>query len=405
MTAVATGTIDAAQSRIVTVLSLTQVAGGIGNGAVLSVGALLLKDITGSDGWAGTATVMLTLGAAAITMPLARVAATRGRRPSLALGWVTGGAGALVGVLGAVLTSLPLVLLALALAGAGAAAQLQSRFAAVDRAAPHQIGRAVSLVVWSNTVGAVIGPNLTGPGAPVARAVGVPELASPLLFAAVGFLVAGAITAVLLRPDPLAGRSAEGPARSTGMRAALPLLRGRTVAAVIAIAATNAALVMLMSLTPIHMQDNGAELSTIGLTVSLCIAGMFALSPAVGWLSDTVGPVPVVLAGQLLVLVGVLTAGSSGGTPVHITSGLVLVGLGWSGTVIAGAALLTAMLEPADRPTVQGFSDLAMNLAGAAGGLVAGLVMAVGGFVALSIVAALLTVPAVAAVLVTRERA
>lgn len=396
-------TVDAAQPRIIGVLSIAQVVGGVGNGAVLSVGALLIKDVSGSSGWAGMATVMLTLGAAAVTMPLARLAAARGRRPSLALSWFLAGLGALVGVLGAITEALPLVLLSLALSGAGSAAQLQSRFAAVDRAAPHQVGRALSLVVWSTAVGAVIGPNLTGPGASLARTVGVPDLAGPLLFAAAGFVLAGAVTTLLLRPDPLAGRAVEV-GRRAGMREALPLLRGTTAAAVTVIATTNAALVAVMSLTPIHMQDHGSSLSTIGVAISLCIAGMFGLSPLMGWATDILGPVRVIFAGQLLLLMGVLMAGISGDSALRIVVGLVLLGIGWSASVIAGATLLTSTLAVADRPTVQGFSDLAMNLAGAAGGLVAGLVVAASGFGTLNAVAALLAVPAVAVVLMTRRR-
>ncbi len=106
-------------------------------------------------------------------------------------------------MLGAKADSLPIVLLGLVLFGASTAANLQSRFAAVDRANPAQIGRALSLVVWSTTVGAVIGPNLTDPGAAVADRVGIPDLAGPMLFSAIGFAISGVMTFVLLRPDPL----------------------------------------------------------------------------------------------------------------------------------------------------------------------------------------------------------
>jgi len=393
---------DPAQRRIVSVLSLVQVIGGVGNGAGLAVGALLVKDVSGSSGWSGMAVVMLTLGAAAFTMPLSSIAARTGRRPALTLGWLFGASGAGVVILGAEVESLPLLLAGLLLFGASTAANLQSRFAAVDRAAPGQVGFALSLVVWSTTVGAVIGPNLTGPGASVADAVGLPDLAGPMLFSAAGFTVAGLLTVILLRPDPLV-HAVGAPPAARGVRAALPHVRGRTATAILAIAASHAVMVSVMALTPVHMKDHGSSLNVIGLTISLHVAGMFALSPLMGVLSDRWGADRTILLGQSILLLATFVAGTSGESELQITLGLTILGIGWSASVIAGAAMLTKTLEPADRPVVQGFSDLSMNLAGALGGLLAGIVVALSGFGTLNAAAAVLTVPVIALVLSGRR--
>ncbi|MDR7086535.1 MFS family permease [Aeromicrobium panaciterrae] len=393
---------DPAQKRIVSVLSAVQVIGGVGNGAGLAVGALLVKEVSGSSGWSGMAVVMLTLGAAAFTIPMASIAARTGRRPALTLGWLCGASGAAVTVVGAEADSLLIVLLGLILFGASTAANLQSRFAAVDRAEPTQIGRALSLVVWSTTVGAVIGPNLTDPGASVANSLGIPELAGPMLFSAAGFAVAGIMTFVLLRPDPLVHAvSAEPVAR--GIRAALPHVRGRALTAILAIAASHAVMVAVMALTPVHMQDHGVALKIIGLTISLHIAGMFALSPLMGWLSDRWGAGQTILLGQSILLLAAFVAGTSGHSNTQIMIGLTLLGIGWSASVIAGAAMLSASLEVAVRPLVQGFSDLSMNLAGAFGGLLAGVVVATASYGTLNAAAAVLTVPVIALVLAGRR--
>ncbi|EFQ83611.1 transporter, major facilitator family protein [Aeromicrobium marinum DSM 15272] len=390
------------QARTLSVLSLVQVVGGIGNGAGLAVGALLVKDISGSSGWAGTATVMLTLGAAAATIPLSRLAVRAGRRPALATGWLLGASGAAVTVMAADRASLWLVLLGLLFFGASTAATLQSRFAAVDRAAPSTVGRSLSIVVWSTTVGAVAGPNLTGPGAAVAARVGVPDLAGPMLFSVAAFGLAGMLTLLTLRPDPLVRRTAAD--RGPRVRA-LDHLHGPALTAVGAIAASHAVMVGVMSLTPVHLADHGASLQLIGLTISLHIAGMFALSPVFGWLSDRLGPVPMIVAGQIVLVLAVAVAGTAGDSHLWVTIGLVLLGLGWSASVIAGAALLTLVVDAEARPAVQGFADLAMNLAGAGGGLLAGLVMAWSGFGALNAAAAALTLPVAGLVLAGRRAA
>src|SRR5215207_3553600 len=399
---VTSSTDTSVQRRILWVLVLVQVIGGLGNGAGIAVGALLVKDISGSSGWSGTAVVMLTLGAAAFTIPLSSIAARTGRRPALTLGWMSGSAGAVVTVLAAEADSLPLVLLGLVFFGASTAANLQSRFAAVDRADPSQIGRSLSIVVWSTTVGAVIGPNLTGPGADVADTVGIPDLAGPMLFSAVGFCIAGLLTFALLRPDPLVHLADAAPA-PRGLRAALPHVRGRTLTAIWAIASSHAVMVAVMALTPVHMQDHGSTLNVIGLTISLHIAGMFALSPVMGWLSDKWGPDRTILLGQSILLLAVAIAGTAGSSELQITIGLITLGLGWSASVIAGAAMLTRSLEVEVRPVVQGFSDLAMNLSGACGGLLAGVVVAISGYGTLNAAAAVLTVPVIALVLSGRR--
>jgi MFS family permease len=390
------------QRRILTVLAATQVVGGLGNGAGIAISSLVVKDVSGSSGWAGMAVVMLTLGAAAVTVPLAGVAVRAGRRPALTLGWVLGSAGAVLSVLASQLQSLPLVLLGLLLFGSATAANLQSRFAAVDRAEPSQVGRSLSLVVWSTTVGAVIGPNLTGPGEVVARRVGVPDLAGPLLFSVAAFGLAGMMTFVLLRPDPLV-RTEDAVAGSSGLRAALPHVRGTTLVAVYAIASSHAVMVAVMALTPVHMEDHGSSLQIIGLTISFHIAGMFALSPVMGWMSDRWGSARTILLGQCTLIVAVAVAGTAGDSDLQITIGLTMLGLGWSASVIAGAAMLTRSVEVSVRPAVQGFSDLALNMAGAFGGLLAGLVVAWQGYGTLTAAAGALTLPVIVLVLAGRR--
>lgn len=381
------------QRRVLRTLAISQVIGGIGNGAGLAVGSLIVKDVSGSSGWAGMATVMLTLGAALFTLPLAALASRAGRRPPLAIGWLLGAVGAATTIAGAQWSSLVVTLLGLVLFGASTAANLQSRFAAVDLAEPGQFGRSLSLVIWSTTIGAVIGPNLTGPGATIAATIGLPDLAGPLLFSALGFLLAGILIFAALRPDPLiVAGGGDGSSRS-GIRAALPHVHGSTLAGILTVGSAHAVMVAVMAMTPVHMQDHGAALNLIGLTISLHIAGMYALSPVMGWLSDRWGARQTILLGQSILLIAVFIAGTSGESGTRISLGLILLGVGWSASVIAGSALLSQSLAPDVRPAVQGLSDLIMNLAGASGGLLAGLVMAGWGFGTLNATSALLTLP------------
>jgi MFS family permease len=133
-------------------------------------------------------------------------------------------------------------------------------------------------------------------------------------------------------------------------------------------------------MTPVHLHGHGASLAIVGFTISLHIAGMYALAPVFGWVSDRLGRVPTLLIGQALLLASLLLVWLASESHTAVTVSLVLLGLGWSASTIAGSAMLVDAVPAPDRPGVQGVSDLLMNLAGAAGGALAGPVLAMIGF-------------------------
>jgi MFS family permease len=367
--------IERLQRRTVWVLSSAQVMGGLGIGATASVGALLAADVSGSDAWSGMAATMSTLGAAVLALPLARFAGRRGRRPALAFGSALAGASAIVLVLAASIESFPLLLVAFALAGAGAATNLQSRFAATDLAGPARRGRDLSLVVWSTTIGSVLGPNLIEPGEAIGAVLGLPTLTGPFVFTLAAQAITVAIYLFALRPDPLlVAKEALGAEAKERPRLGFATLRvnRRARFAVGAVALSHATMVALMAMTPVHLYGHGATLAIVGFTISLHIAGMFALSPVFGWLADRLGRLPVLIGGQAILASALVVAWLGSDSHAMVGVSLVLLGLGWSASTIAASTMLVDSVPLGDRPGVQGVSDLMMNLAGAAGGAVAG---------------------------------
>jgi MFS family permease len=98
----------------------------------------------------------------------------------------------------------------------------------------------------------------------------------------------------------------------------------------------------------------------------------------------------VIVAGIVILLVSMVFSGLSAADDVWTLGiGLFLLGLGWSCTLIAGSTLVTDEVEPRERPAVQGLSDLTMNVAGALGGVVAGLVVWVSSYAVLNLVSAI----------------
>ncbi len=398
----------AVQRHTLRVLAAAQVLGGIGVGAAVSVGGLIAEDVSGSTSLSGLAQTSSVLGAAVLALPMARIMAARGRRPGLVAGYSLAVAGTVLAVLGAVVDSFAFVLVGLALLGAGTATNLQSRYAAADLATPAHRARALATVVWSTTLGVVLGPNLTGPGAVVADWFGLPRLTGPLLFSVVAFAVAALTLLVALRPDPLLMARAVGEEErppAVTIRAALRAVAASSpaVLAIAAVAAAHTVMVSVMVMTPVHMRHEGSTLEVVGVVISLHVAGMYAFSPIVGWLTDKIGRVPVLVLSQGVLVLAVVLAGTASNDAV-LGAGLLLIGLGWSCALIAGSTLISESVADAVRPGVQGASDFVMGVCGAIGGALAGLVVGLAGYGTLNALAGLLVIPVLVLVVLSRRQ-
>ncbi|MFD9943601.1 MFS transporter [Nonomuraea sp. NPDC059023] len=410
------------QRRTLAVLSIAQIVGGVGVAVGLALSSVVVDQLSGStviSGLAGTATV---LGAALLALPIARTAARSGRRAGLSLAYVAATAGCALSVLAITIESWPLLLAGLVLVGGGSAGNLAARYSATDLSPKGHAARHLSLVVWMATVGSVAGPNLAKPADHVGMSAGLVANAGPFAFSALAFALAWLVVAAGLRPDPLklarsltepteltdsiertgqtgrtgrtrrdgqtghgerAGPGASGAAGATpavqdkALRNGWRTLRTTPMArrALVMIAISHTAMVSVMSMTPVKLHHDGSSLDVIGLVISLHIAGMYMLSPVVGWLADKAGRVPVLILGMSLLLASAVLAGTAQHSVWQVTAGLVLLGLGWSCGLVAGSALVTESVPLDRRPAVQGLSDLIMNVCGATGTVVAGAIV------------------------------
>ncbi len=402
------------QRKTVWILVTATVLGGLGVGASLSVGALLLAEVSGSDAISGLGSAMFSAGAAAAAIPLARLSARYGRRPALVVGSLAAMVGSLVAILGSILTIWVILAVGIGLLGVASAVQLLSRFAATDLALPQHRARDLSLVVWSITVGAVVGPNLMAPGAVLGNFLGVTPLAGVFVFPFVAQAIAALVNWLGLRPDPwlIARESHRGKAdaasspetapptqnaREAGAQE--PLRRSRRSASmtvapqvltIVVIAMAQAVMVGLMAMTPLHLMHHDGTPELVGVTLSLHIAGMYAFSPLFGYLAGSVGRLQVVAGGWVVLLAAVIIASFAGSSHLRIQVALVLLGVGWGAVTVAGAALLTEITSPDQRPAWQGRSDMAMNTSGALAGVAAGLVFAASDFSFLALMAGVL---------------
>jgi MFS family permease len=398
--------------RITGTLFVTQSMASAALIAQVTIGAIASAQLGGSIALAGLPTTVVLIGAATAAYPAGRFMQRFGRRPGLALGFLFGMIGMLLDAVALIIGSFALFIVGLILIGFARGITDQSRYAAADAVTITKRARAISVVVFAGTVGAIGGPLLVGPLGRVAVGLNLPELAGPLLGSAALFLLGGALIVLFLRPDPrqialAMSRDAEA-AHPTAVpeaaRSVAEVLRQpAAVTALIAMVLGQAVMVLVMSVTSVHMDLNGHGLDTISLVIGAHTLGMFGLSMVTGTLADRFGRPQTIVIGALLLIGGALIAPLSLQT-FWLALGLFLVGLGWNLCYIAGSSLLADSIMPSERGRVQGASDLLVNLGSAAGSLSSGVVLAATGYMVLCILAALFSLVPLAVAL-TRIRA
>ena len=112
--------------------------------------------------------------------------------------------------------------------------------------------------------------------------------------------------------------------------------------AIVALVVSQFVMVLIMTMTPLHMTDYGHDLSAVGLVLSAHIAGMYAFAPISGRLTDRFGSPTVIYGGMaILAVAGVLAAIAPADDRVLLVA-LFLLGFGWNLGYVAGSALLTS---------------------------------------------------------------
>ena len=395
--------LDRLRRRTVATLVAGVALGSTGHIAAVTVATIVAQEIAGgSSAWSGAPGATVVLGAAAGALGLSSVMVRRGRRFGLALGYAIGVLGAVIATGAVVAASLPVLLLGTVLIGFGNSSNQLSRYTAADLATPDRRASALSLVVWGATIGAVVGPNLVAPAGRMALALGLPELSGAYLVPILFVGAASLLSFLLLRPDPyeLADASARHDGGTAGSSVAVSLAsviaRPSVPVAIVALVAGQFVMVLIMTMTPLHMANHGHDLAAVGIVISGHTFGMFGLSPLSGRLTDRFGSVPVILGGlAVIAFASVLAAAAppDGGAVLFLA--LFLLGYGWNLGYVAGSALLTHGLSLAERTRIQGLVDGLIWSSAAVASLGSGVVLSVASYAILGLMgAALVVVPA-----------
>jgi MFS family permease len=384
----------AARRKIRWALFASVALGSTGHLAAVTVAAIVGQDLLGSPALAGAPGSAVVFGAAVGAIALSWVMTRRGRRLGLTAGYVLGIVGALIATAAVLGRSFPLLILGTFVIGFGNSSNNLSRYAAADLVAPNGRAVAIGMVVWGSTVGGIVGPWLVPIASGMAGSAGLPPLAGPFLVPVLFVGAAAALTFLFLRPDPFA-LAHETNIRQSTDAPALPLreilARPAVVAAIAALIAGQATMVLIMTMTPLHLTAHDHGLGTVGLVISGHVAGMFALAPVSGWIAQRFGNIRTIFLGTaVLVLASVLAALAPPERYELLFVALALLGWGWNLGFVAGSAMLSAGVEVAARTRVQGLADAVIWTTSAVASLGSGAIVAAAGFSTLGILGAAL---------------
>jgi MFS family permease len=390
----------ATSKRLLYILFATQSLFSASQIAIFTLIAIMATQIGGTESVAGLPSSTQTFTQALVALPIAIFMGRFGRRLGLALGYGVAALGAVAGIIAITQGIFPLLLLSAALFGAGRAGGDQSRFAVGEMFPANERARMIGRIIFAGTIGAIAGPALVAPSGQLMQAFGLNPDIGPWVIALVLCSLAAIVTFVFLRPDPLViARSitdAETEARKDQpqqlARSLRHLLLLPTVQlAMLAMVISQLVMVVLMVMTPLHMDHNHYGRGSISLVIAAHTLGMFGLSAVTGYLIDRFGRVQMLVAGAVILILSALLA------PVAMTElllavALFLLGLGWNFGYVAGSSLLADALQGEERARVQGINDTLVFFTAGIGSLSAGPLFAEGGFVAVSIAGLIVSV-------------
>ena len=222
------------------------------------------------------------------------------------------------------------------------------RFAAAEIADDGYKSRAISWVLAGGLVAAFIGPNV----ARYTRDL-IPEALFSASYACLALFCLGVVLVQLfLTIPPPTVEEMSGNRRPLGKVLSQPKFMVAVLCAMIAYGTMN----LLMTATPLAMNQRSMPFSDTAVIIQWHIVGMFAPSFFTGSLIHRFGVLKVMFVGALLLL-GCAVIVLQGQMYQHFFIALIFLGVGWNFLFVGGTTLLTEVYQPAEKGEIQGIND------------------------------------------------
>ena len=221
------------------------------------------------------------------------------------------------------------------------------KFAAAEVAPKDFKSRAVSLVLASGVIAALIGPNLYKWGLQLLTDSGF--LGGYLLL----FLIytVAFIIMVFLKTEKPAAMNWRTSKSTKELLFKTPLLKIILLGSIAFIV-----MVMIMTATPLGMNHHHFHVEDIAQVIQFHVLGMFVPSFFTGSLIKRFGDRKIMLAGTGLFLICILI-NFLGNSYLHFVYSLILLGIGWNFLFVGATTLLAYQIPTEDQPKAQALND------------------------------------------------
>ena len=390
---------DQVRNRLAVIIFIAQGFFSASTIAAFTLSPIIVTAMAGEQA-AGFPSMFGLVGRAAFAYPFGYLMDRLGRRLALAGGYSLAIVGAAASIYAVINNSYLWFLIGALLIGMSRSASDQSRYIAAEIFPIERRASIISWIVFAGTIGAIFGPRMVEPSARIMNRFGIEGTiatnSGPFAAAGLAVFIGSLLTFLFLRPDPLelgrqvAKKEAEEDADSIENlkeERSITTIFSQPLVQLSVVAMTLGYFVMsfLMTITPVHMANNGHEPGAIANVIMAHTLGMFGLSWLTGRLVKQFGQVPMIYAGSGILILSAIISPISTEVPV-LALALFLLGLGWNFAFVAGSSLLSNALTSYERARGQTAAETLVALTTGLSGLTVGTVYGISGYIGNSIV-------------------
>jgi MFS family permease len=310
-------------------LLLSVAFSSIGFIAAITVTVLAAREVSSNPYFVGFPNAVGVGGAVLGTQIFDRLSQKYSRNRALSNTFLIGSLGGLVLIYSLVIDSFILLLIGAFILGIGQSASLQTRYVASFVATESFKATALSLAVWFSVFGSIFGPRLVGEYSAIFDEWFGSDLIVGYFIATLGMFLAGISVSLFSQKDSSLNKKIviQKSVKISELDSTSKLLTRILVL-------NHFIMVLIMSATPLHIQDIGETIKLVGAIISYHTLGMFLLSPILGNLVDKYGNNLFAIIGSLILIISCIVSLFNKDI-LFLKIGLYLLGLGWNFTYIA----------------------------------------------------------------------
>jgi len=316
-------------------LLLSVAFSSIGFIAAITVAALSVREVSANPYLVGFPNALGVGGAFVGTQIFDYFSKKYSRLSALGNTFFIGGFGGAILILSLITDSFLLLLLGSFTLGVGQSATLQSRYAASFVASEPYKATSLSLAVWFSVFGSIFGPRLVGEYSELFQKTFNSELIVGYFIATAGMVLAGFSIYFLSEKNT----TLREPSNTEQTKELISLDSNSKLLTRILVL-NHFVMVVIMSATPLHIQDIGETIKLVGTIISYHTLGMFLFSPILGNLVDKYGAKLFASIGSFILCLSCILSLFNTNI-LFLKIGLYLLGLGWNFTFIAISAAIS----------------------------------------------------------------